>query len=107
MIRYGDEFAKELTFVGIDARIERRDGQWVDVVLRFATAEETPIPSDLIDLTGLIVCTHEGHPIQMIPLDEGCDCEYQFTVGEKEQIEAYIRSEAVQTALKREAMAAG
>nr|WP_255654427.1 hypothetical protein [Cohnella sp. REN36] len=90
-----------MKFVGFSPSIERRDGQWVDVELRFETEASTPIPTDLIDLTGLIVCTHEGHPIQMIPLDEGCDCEYQFTVGEKEQIEAYVRSEPVLAAIRR------
>ena len=86
----------ELKFIGFDAVIERRDGQWVDVELRLKTDEATPLPADLIDLTALVVCTHAGYPIQIEALDEGCDCEYQFTVFEKEQIERYIRNDEVQ-----------
>jgi len=86
----------ELTFIGFDAVIERRDGQWIDVELRMETDEATPLPADLIDLTALVVCTHAGHPIQIEALDEGCDCEYQFTVFEKEQIERFIRGDEVQ-----------
>lgn len=96
MIRYGDERHQELRFTGYRALVERRDGQWVDVELHLETDDATPLPDDLIDLTALVVCTHAGHPIQTIALDEGCDCEYQFTAFEKEQIERYVRSEELQ-----------
>ncbi|CAI6081465.1 hypothetical protein [Cohnella sp. JJ-181] len=97
MIKYGDEMPRELRFVGFDAIVERRDAQWVDVELRPHAEAATPPPQDLIDLTALVVCTHTGHPIQIEALDEGCDCEYQFTAFEKEQIERYIRSDEVQS----------
>jgi hypothetical protein len=96
MIKYGLDKVTELKFQGFQAAIEQRDGQWVDIELRFQLAEATPAPDDLIDLTGLVICTHEGQIAQIVPQDEGIDCEYQFTVGEKEQIRAYIESAAIQ-----------
>jgi len=99
MIKYGDERSRELRFAAYVPRAEKRDEHWVDVELRFTTEEATPIPDDLIDLTALAVCTTAGDPIQIVPLDAGCDCEYQFTFFEKEQLAAYIRSEEVQQAI--------
>lgn len=99
MIRYGDEKWTELKFADFRFEAERRDGQWVDVSLVPVTAAETPLPEDLIDFSILAVCTHGGHPIQLATLDEGCDCEYQLTEGEKAQIEAFIRTDEVQRAI--------
>jgi hypothetical protein len=92
MIRYGDETWRELTFTAFYPKVEKRDSQWIDVELRVETAASTPLPDDLIDFTVLVVCTHSGYPMQIVPLDEGCDCEYQLTQGEKDQIEAYLQS---------------
>ncbi|WP_051236502.1 hypothetical protein [Paenibacillus pinihumi] len=98
MIKYGSDRVTHLEFASFTPRLERRDNQWIDVGLRFelkrTCAEEAP--QDLIDLTILVICTHGGQIAQIIPLDEGCDCEYQFTAGEKEQITAYIQSDAMQ-----------
>ncbi|MFD0670225.1 hypothetical protein [Cohnella sp. GCM10027633] len=105
MIRYGDEKWTELRFEGLRYEAVRRDNQWVDVTLRVETAEETPLPLDLIDFAILAVCTHRGDPIQLATLDEDCDSEYQLTDGEKQQIEAYIRSEDVQRAIRLAASA--
>lgn len=99
MIKYGDDRITELRFVKFIPHVERRNEHWVDVTLRFETAEETPVPDDLIELSALVVCTPQGAPIQIEPQDEGIDCEYQFTFSEKEQIEAYIRSEGMQKAI--------
>ncbi|MBN2983881.1 MULTISPECIES: hypothetical protein [Cohnella] len=99
MIRYGDERFHELRFASFEPRVERRDAMWVDVELRFKLAEGSAVPDDLIDLTALVICTHGGDPIQIVPQDEGIDCEYQFTVFEKEQIEAFVRSGPVQSAI--------
>lgn len=96
MFRYGDDRPKELKFTGFEASVDRRDGQWIDVELRLCLDASTPLPDDVIDLTALAVCTHVGHPIQIEPLDEGIDCEYQFTMFEKEQIERYIRGDELQ-----------
>nr|WP_233168242.1 hypothetical protein [Paenibacillus roseus] len=91
-----------MEFASFTPRLEKRDHQWIDVELRFelknTSADEAP--QDLIDLTILVICTHNGQIAQIIPLDEGCDCEYQFTAGEKEQITAYIQSEAVQERIR-------
>ncbi|THF74560.1 hypothetical protein [Cohnella fermenti] len=101
MIKYGDDRITQLQFAQFIPRIERRDEQWVDVELRFETKPGTDeMPSDVIDLTALAICTRAGHPIQIEAQDEGCDSEYQFTVFEKEQIEAYLRSEAMQAAIR-------
>ncbi|MDI4645699.1 hypothetical protein [Cohnella hashimotonis] len=96
MFRYGDDLPRELKFTGFEASVDRRDGQWIDAELRLCVDASTPLPDDVIDLTALVVCTHAGHPIQIEALDEGCDCEYQFTMFEKEQIERYVRSEEMQ-----------
>ncbi|MFC3802438.1 hypothetical protein [Cohnella sp. GCM10012308] len=96
MFRYGDDIPQELRFTGFEASVDRRDGQWIDAELRLGIDAATPLPDDVIDLTALVVCTHAGHPIQIEALDDGIDCEYQFTMFEKEQIERYIRSEEMQ-----------
>lgn len=105
MIRYGDESWTELKFTNFVYHVERRDSQWVDVTLRVETSEQTPLPPDLIEFSILAICTHTGHPIQLVTLDEGCDSEYQLTEGEKEQIIAFVRSEEVQKAIFQAAAA--
>jgi hypothetical protein len=99
MIRYGDELWTELKFTNFKYEAERRDNQWVDVVLKVETSDATPLPLDLIDFTIMAICTHEGHPIQLVTLDEGCDCEYQLTEWEKDQINDFIRSDEVRRAI--------
>ncbi|WP_373230980.1 hypothetical protein [Cohnella sp.] len=99
MIRYSDELWAELKFTNIRYEVERRDQQWIDVVLRVETAEETPLPMDIIDFSIVAICTHQGHPIQLVTLEEGCDSEYQLTAEEKEQINGFIRSEEVLKAI--------
>lgn len=99
MIKYGDDRITELKFVSFEPRAERRNEHWIDVELRFELDPETPAPLDLIDLTALVVCTSAGAPIEIEPLDEGCDCEYQFTFSEKEQIRSFVLSETMQKVL--------
>jgi len=99
MIRYGDESWSELRFESFEYEAERRDGQWVDVTLRVKVADETPLPIDLSDFSIMAICTHQGHPIQLVTMDEGCDCEYQLTEWEKNQINAFIRTDEVRTAI--------
>ncbi|MBB6638378.1 hypothetical protein [Cohnella thailandensis] len=102
MIKYGDDRVTNLQFAAFYPRIERRDEQWVDVELRFETKPNTDeVPSDLIELTALVICTRAGAPIQIEAQDAGCDCEYQFTFFEKEQIEAFVRSDEIQEAIRR------
>ncbi|MFC4597919.1 hypothetical protein [Cohnella hongkongensis] len=107
MIRYGDELWTELRFTGFQYQAERRDGQWVDVVLRPETAGETPLPKELADFAIIAVCTHDGHPIQLITQDGGCDCEYQLTEAEQEQINAFIRTDEVRRAIVEAASSSG
>jgi hypothetical protein len=99
LIRYGDELWTELKFTNFRYEAERRDKQWVDVVLKVETSDATPLPLDLIDFTIMAICTHEGHPIQLVTLDEGCDCEYQLTEWEKDQINDFLRSDEVKKAI--------
>ncbi len=99
MIKYGLDTVTELTFIAFEPRIERRDAQWVDIVLRATIAESTPLPDDMIDFTVLVICTLDGTIAQIVPQDEDCDCEYNFTVGEKEQIAAFVEGTDVQSAI--------
>lgn len=104
MIKYGSEQVSHLRFASFDARLERRNEQWIDVVLRFELAvgsDETP--ADLIDLTALVICTHQGQIAQIVPQDEEIDCEYQFTSDEKAQIVAYIESPTMQSRIRQTA----
>jgi hypothetical protein len=103
MIRYSDELWAELKFTSFQYEVERRDNQWVDVYLKVETAEETPLPLDLIEFSIVAVCTHEGHPIQLVTMDEGCDSEYQLTEWEKDQIEAFIRTDEVRKTILKSA----
>lgn len=102
VIKYGADTVAQLRFASFTPRLERRDGQWVDVELRFELEDgsQGDAPGDLIDLTILVICTHGGQIAQIIPLDEGCDCEYQFTADEKEQIAAYIDRSEVQERIR-------
>ncbi|MCA0757986.1 hypothetical protein KP806_23275 [Paenibacillus sp. N4] len=102
MIKYGLDRVTELKFESIDSKIERRDEQWIDITLRFKLAPGTEAPSDLIDFTALVICTLSGTIAQIVPQDEGCDCEYQFTVGEKEQIAAYINRPDIQAEIEKQ-----
>lgn len=93
MLKYGSPDTTELKFKRFVAEVEPRDEQWIDIVLRFELEEENAIPLDVTDLTALVICTRGGEIFQMVPQDEGCDCEYQFTPGEKEQIRDYVERE--------------
>lgn len=100
MIKYGLDTVQHLQFLQFIPRIELRpDGQWIDVELRFTVAEATALPEDVADLTILAICTSGGQLAQIVPQDEGIDCEYHFTPLEKEQIERYIHSAGLQQQL--------
>ncbi|WP_123040619.1 hypothetical protein [Cohnella candidum] len=103
MIKYGAESWNDLIFTAFYPRVEKRDNQWVDVEVQVDTASSTPLPDDLIDFSILIVCTHRGFPMQIVPQDEGCDCEYQLTASEKQQIEDYIASSPLQARIREAA----
>ncbi|MBD2869783.1 hypothetical protein [Paenibacillus arenilitoris] len=100
MIKYGLDRVTELRFESFRPVIERRDDQWIDIALRFELAPGSEEPTDLIDFTALVICTLDGTIVQMVPQDEECDCEYQFTAGEKEQIASYINQSAIQSAIR-------
>ncbi|TDF99628.1 hypothetical protein [Paenibacillus piri] len=89
MIQYGAEQATEFTFQQYRASIEPRDNQWVDVELRFELKPGCELPVELTDLTALLICTRTGDIFQIVPQDEGRDCEFQFTEAEKVQLRLY------------------
>ncbi|MDF2964467.1 MAG: hypothetical protein K0S39_6202 [Paenibacillus sp.] len=93
MIQYGSEQITDLNFQQIRAFIEPRDSQWVDVELHFELGPGSMLPSDLSDLTALLICTRRGDIFQIVPQDEGRDCEYQFTETEKAQLRLYYEEQ--------------
>lgn len=88
MIQYGSSELHELRFVQMRATAERR-GQWLDVEIRFDLAEDSELPEQLEELTALLICTQDGAVVQIVPQDEGRDCEFQFTELEKEQLRSF------------------
>ncbi|ALS27987.1 hypothetical protein IJ21_25910 [Paenibacillus sp. 32O-W] len=106
MIRYGQDTAEELRFTAFYPRIERRNEHWVDIELRFELSPQTPAPADAADLTALVICTPDGEIFQIVPQEEGCDSEFQFTVAEKEQIAAFIARPDIQAAIAEQVAAA-
>lgn len=101
MIKYGSDRITELKFLSFKTLMEiRTDGQWVDIVLHPIVDESTPIPYDLIQFSILVICTTDGVIAQIVPQDEDCDCEYQFTFSEKEQIKAFVMSEEIQSKIQ-------
>ncbi|MBW7477576.1 hypothetical protein K0T92_22920 [Paenibacillus oenotherae] len=99
MIQYGSDTITELVFTAFHPHIEPRDGQWVDIELDVELSDATPIPAGITLLTVLVICTINGMIAQIVPLDEGCDCEFQFTASEKEQIAAYMERPEIQLAI--------
>ncbi|NBD23452.1 hypothetical protein [Paenibacillus glycinis] len=99
MIQYGSETITQLKFRSFKPRLERRDNQWIDIELAVEVEDRTPVPAGLAELTALVICTHGGVIAQIVPLDEGTDCEFQFTSDEKEQISVYVESSEMQAAI--------
>jgi hypothetical protein len=89
MIQYGSTDIKELQFHGFRVSVEPRDSQWIDVELRPEPAAISGLPADISQLTALLICTYSGDIAQIVPQDEGRDCEYQFTESEKTQLRDY------------------
>ncbi|TVY10076.1 hypothetical protein [Paenibacillus cremeus] len=89
MMTYGSSEVSELRFIHLQAEAELRDSQWMDVTLRFELAPGGELPEGIEELSALIICTHSGDIVQIVPQDEDRDCEYQFTELEKEQLRDY------------------
>ncbi|MBB3110328.1 hypothetical protein FHS18_002395 [Paenibacillus phyllosphaerae] len=101
MIQYDNEDIRELTFTAFHPRIERRDEQWIDIDIKFEVADPSQFHTDLVEPTALVICNLAGTIAQMVPQDEGCDCEFQFTFSEKEQLRAFIESDIVQSQIAK------
>ncbi|WP_028548261.1 hypothetical protein [Paenibacillus sp. UNC451MF] len=93
MIQYGSVDVKELKFHRMKSTVDLRDEQWIDVEVRFDLGEGSELPHDLTDLSALLICSYSGGIAQIIPQDEGRDCEYQFTELEKAQLKDYYENE--------------
>jgi len=100
MIKYGLDRVDEMKFASFQPTIEKRDDMWIDIELTVTLSPDTPVPDDLIDFSILVICAANGHIAQMVPLDEGCDCEYQFTPAEKDQLRQYIESPDIQDRIR-------
>ncbi|WP_168122642.1 hypothetical protein [Paenibacillus sp. HB172176] len=101
MIKYGLDHYAELQFISFEGTLEQRDHQWIDIFLQPKLSESTPVPDDIIAFSILVICTHDGTVVQMIPQDEDCDCEYGFTADEKAQITAFVNSVEIQAAIQK------
>jgi hypothetical protein len=86
MIQFGSLNVAELKFERIRATIEWRDAQWIDVWLRFELKPGSVLPEEITELSALAICTYSGAVAQIVPQDEGRDCEFQFTEDEKRQL---------------------
>lgn len=93
MIAYGGIEIKELRFERMEARIEPRDEQWIDVEIRFQLADGAVTPEGIEELSALLICTRGGDIFDIIPQDEGRDCEFRFTESEKQQLKSYYERE--------------
>ncbi|MEW9698759.1 hypothetical protein [Paenibacillus sp. SI8] len=88
MMKYGAEHVEHrftLTYRESESR-----GQWQDVYLDIQMDNGQTLPEDLIDPSVLVITNQEGHIVQIVLQDEGCDCEFQFTFSEKAQIESFV-----------------
>lgn len=84
---------KELRFERMEARIEPRDEQWVDVEVRFRLANGAMAPEGIEELSALLICTRSGEIFDIVPQDEGRDCEFRFTESEKQQLRVFYERE--------------
>ncbi|MFC4101132.1 hypothetical protein [Paenibacillus xanthanilyticus] len=96
MIQYDSDDIRELQVTAFHPTIERRDDQWMDIELRVDVEDESRIHESITELTALVICTHGGDIAQIVPQDAGCDCDFQFTASEKEQIRAFVESAEIQ-----------
>src|SRR5690606_3891351 len=96
MIKNGSEHVTELRFEAMSARLELRNDQWVDIDIRSTGEEATPVPHDLIGRSARVITSTAGLIAQIVPQDEGCDCDYQLTGQEKEQRAGYVGLPAMQ-----------
>lgn len=95
MIKYGQTEIKDLKFHSFQSIVETRDDLLMDIWLRFELDESTPLPEDLTELSAWVIATHQGKIVEIVPQDEGTDCEYRFTQEEKQQIIDYVEEEVL------------
>ena len=89
MMKYGAEPVEHrftLSFKEMEPR-----GQWQDIYLGIHMENGESFPEDLLAPSVLVICNQEGDIVQIVLQDEGCDCEYQFTLTEKAKIESFVQ----------------
>lgn len=101
MIKYGATDYADVKFCRFYPHVEIRDEQWIDIVLKFDLEEGTTIPEDWPDPSILVVCNHRGGIAHIVPQEEGCDSEYQFSEMEKEQIRRYVIDHEIYKRVKK------
>lgn len=95
MIKYGQTEIQDLKFHSFRSNVESRDDLLMDIWIRFELDASTPLPEDLTELTAWVIATHQGRIVEIVPQDEGTDCEYRFTQEEKQQITRYVEEEVL------------
>lgn len=100
MRKYGEERYEPQRFTLRCTEVERR-GQWVDVQLEMRLAEGETLPDGLAKPSVLAICVPEGDIVQIVLLDEGLDCEFQFVPEEEAFVRTFVREHCA--ALVREA----
>ncbi|MFD2612232.1 hypothetical protein [Paenibacillus gansuensis] len=92
MMKYDSDYYSELTFINMEAEIEHRDGQWIDIYVRLTLDSAVPAPEEMEQLSAWVICNAGGNIVQIVALDAGCDTEYQFTPDEKRQLSAFVQT---------------
>jgi hypothetical protein len=88
MMKYGAEHVEHRFRLSYNASEPR--GQWRDIYLNIHMENGQALPEDLLDPSVLVITNQEGHIVQVVLQDEGCDCEFQFTLSEKAQVESFV-----------------
>jgi hypothetical protein len=90
MYQYGfmNYFEGKLNFTGHDTV---QVGPWLNVYISFEIENIEILPDGLNEPSALAVFDNDGELQEIIAQDEGVDCEYKFTVKEKEQISEYLQ----------------
>ncbi|CAM3491272.1 hypothetical protein [Marinicrinis lubricantis] len=94
MIQYGSSKVNELVIENLIPSVDFRNEHFVDIRCKL-TLKTGPIPKGTTELSALVICMRDGTIIEIVPQDEDCDCEFQFTLNEKEQIRRLIHEHPV------------
>ncbi|NEW06557.1 hypothetical protein GK047_11090 [Paenibacillus sp. SYP-B3998] len=88
MMKYGAEHVEHRFTLSYKESEPR--GQWQDIYLAIQMESGQSLPEDLLDPSVLVITNKAGEIVQIVLQDEGCDCEFQFTLSEKAQVESFV-----------------